>query len=95
MSALFPDVPFTLGVPPVLRDPVNNVDSIITELTGDVLSLGADTQQIWGVFDSNGALDSTFGTAGVANPDLSLAGRANALTSVAALALPWAHLPLR
>jgi hypothetical protein len=54
----FPDVPFALGVPPVLRNLSNDIDTVnavIDQLTGDAPGLTDNsTSPQWGLFDSQG-----------------------------------------
>lgn len=56
MSALFPDVPNTPGVPAVLRDVGNLGTDTLTELTGDALDPFSIGDPQWGIFDDGGSL---------------------------------------
>lgn len=56
MSALYPDVPYALGVPNVLRDAINSVVDPVTALTADSASLPTASAPVWGIYDNAGGL---------------------------------------
>src|ERR1039458_9113877 len=50
---MFPDVPFALGVPTLLRA-IGDIPSVINLLTSDTVSFGSSSASQWGIF-LNGA----------------------------------------
>jgi hypothetical protein len=55
MSALYPDVPTTEGVPNVLRNDTNPGDGLAPPLSSDGSDLSADKTPAWGLYDEGGA----------------------------------------
>lgn len=53
MSALFPNVPLAIGVPPVLRDAATNYDAASTLLRAEEVG-GVPGSDDWGIFDRDG-----------------------------------------
>lgn len=52
----YPDVPLLPGVPPVLRNPLDNAGRLVSQLlNGDVLGVLNDAlRPVWGIFDQSG-----------------------------------------
>lgn len=54
MSVLFPDVPLTDGVPPVLRSRLAPVVTSVSAMLSDSLGIQTREQSQWGIYDESG-----------------------------------------